>query len=208
MVATTPPPNSHTTPSPMMNLLEKPQDASTKSTKDDKKDNANKSTNNNNNNNNKKRVQFFPTCTVKKTISYHDMTVKEIQATWLQQDEEKAIRRRVHDLIRKNGFVNSENNNNIVSVNDDDDDECMRGLENIKERRWKRQIAKEEVFDEQDRQDLQFYTGQSYHKSMNNNDDERIASLYKTCTLKCLISARLIAIQDRNEIENYIMPVL
>ena len=84
----------------------------------------------------------------------------------------------------------------------------MRGLENIKERRWNRQSAKDEVFDEQDRQDLQYYTGQSYHKSMNNNDDERIASIYKTCTLKCLISARLIAIQDRNDIQNYIMPVL
>ena len=210
MVATTPPPtpNTHTTPSLMMNLLGKPQDASTKSTKDDKKDMANKNTNNNN----KKRVQFFPTCTVKKTISYHDMTDKEIQATWLQQDEEKAIRRRVHSLIRKNGFVNSENNNNIVSVNDDDDDddddECMRGLEKIKERRWNRQFAKEEVFEEQDRQDLQYYTGQSYNNSMNNNDDEKIASLYKTCTLKCLISARLIAIQDRNDIQNYIMSVL
>ena len=207
-MCTAPTPNTHTMPSPMMNLLEEPQDASTKSTKDDKKDNANKSKNKNKNNN-KKRVQFFPTCTVKKTISYHDMTDKEIQATWLQQDEEKAIRRRVHNLIRKNGFVNSENNNNIVSVNDDDDDdECMRGLENIKERRWNRQSAKDEVFEEQDRQDLQYYTGQSYHKSMNNNDDEKIASLYKTCTLKCLISARLIAIQDRNDIENYIMPVL
>ncbi|OEU19233.1 hypothetical protein FRACYDRAFT_235279 [Fragilariopsis cylindrus CCMP1102] len=203
MVTTTPPPKRTTTPSPMMSLLEEPQDASTKSTRDDKKDNANKSKKKNNN---KKRVQFFPTCTVKTTISYHNMTDKEIQATWLQQDEEKAIRRRVHNLIRKNGFVNSENNNNIVSV--DDDDECMRGLENIKERRWNRQSAREEVFDEQDRQDLQYYTGQSYHKSMNSNDDEKIASLYKTCSLKCLISARLIAIQDRNDIENYIMPVL
>ena len=203
MVTTTPPPKRTTTSSPIMNLLEEPQDASTKSTRDDKQDNANKSKKKNNS---KKRVQFFPTCTVKKTISYHEMTDKEIQATWLQQEEEKAIRRRVHNLIRKNGFVNSENKNNIVSV--DDDDECMRGLENIKERRWNRQFAKEEVFEEQDRQDLQYYTGQSYNKSMNNNDDEKIASLYKTCTLKCLISARLIAIQDRNDIENYIMPVL
>jgi len=204
MVATTPTPNNHTTPCPIMIVLEKAQDASTKSTKDDKKDNAENGKNkkNNNNNNNKRRVQFFPTCTVKTTISYHDMTDKEIQATWIQQDEEKAIRRRIHKLIKKYGSISSENNNNN---NNNIDDECMRGLENIKERRWNRQIAKEEVFDEQDRQDLQYYNGQSYNTSMNNNDDEKIASIYKTCTLKCLISARMIAIKDRNDIENYIM---
>jgi hypothetical protein len=40
---------------------------------------------------------------------------------------------------------------------------------------------------------------------MNNNNDEKIASIYKTRTLKCIISARMMAIKDRNDIENYIM---
>jgi hypothetical protein len=67
-------------------------------------------------------------------------------------------------------------------------------LENIKQRRSNRYIAREEVFDEQDRQDLQF-----------DYDDTKLAFVYKTYTMKSTISARQMAIKDRNDIEQYII---
>jgi hypothetical protein len=238
MVAATPTPNNHHCPH-NMSVLEKEQDASTKctsptksSTKSSMKSSTNNSNNNNNNNNNnkddnkddnankiakknkknnskKRRVQFFPKCFAKHTISRHDMTDKEIQATWIQQNEEKAIRRRCQQLIKNASGHNSN------SDSDNSDDESMRGLEDIKQRRWNRQIAQDEVFDEQDRQDIDYdyNKGRGYNynnaglndTNNNNNDDERIASVYKEYTLKCTISARIMAIKDRNDIENYIM---
>jgi hypothetical protein len=242
MVAATPTPNNHHCPH-NMSVLEKEQDASTKctsptksSTKSSMKSSTNNSNNNNNNNNNKddnkddnankiakknkknnskkRRVQFFPKCFVKHTISRHDMTDKEIQATWIQQNEEKAIRRRCQQLI-KNASGHNSNSDNSNSDSDNSDDESMRGLEDIKQRRWNRQIAQDEVFDEQDRQDIDYdyNKGRGYNynnaglndTNNNNNDDERIASVYKEYTLKCTISARIMAIKDRNDIENYIM---
>jgi hypothetical protein len=136
-------------------------------------------------NNLKRRVQFLPTCFVKNTISHHDMTDKEIQATWIQQKEEIAIRKQCQKLIATE-YKNTKNNKETTHD--------MRGLENIKQRRSNRYIAREEVFDEQDRQDLQF-----------DYDDTKLAFVYKTYTMKSTISARQMAIKDRNDIEQYII---
>ena len=80
----------------------------------------------------------------------------------------------------------------------------MRGLEYSKQRRSNRYIAQEEVFEEQNRQDLPYCFGNG-NGGYFLNDDEKIASVYRMHTMKCTISARIMAIKDRIEIENYLL---
>ena len=144
-------------------------------------DNQQKKTKNNNLLLKRRRVQFFPKCTVKTTISLHDMTDNEIQATWIQQKEGDAIKRRCQKLIAA-----EYKNKNHTGRHE------MRGLENIKQRRSNRYIAKEEVFDEQDLQGFDY-------------DDEKLAFVYKTFTMKSSVDAIQMAIKDRNDIEQYLL---
>jgi hypothetical protein len=127
------------------------------------------------------------------------MTDEEIEKTWNSIEEENDIRRRCRELMAaaavNENKSDNEHSDNIVE---------MRGLENSKQRRSNRYIAQEEVFEEQDQQNLPYCFGNG-NGGYFLNDDEKIASVYKMHTTKCTISARLMAIKDRIEIENYLL---
>jgi hypothetical protein len=182
------------TESPMIKFK---QPSKKTSTKDDKDNNVD--VNVNNKENTKKRVKFSPTVFVETTISLHDMTDEEIEKTWNSIEEENDIRRRCRELMAAAAAYENKSDNehsdNIVE---------MRGLENSKQRRSNRYIAQEEVFEEQDKQNLPYCFGNG-NGGYFLNDDEKIASVYKMHTTKCTISARLMAIKDRIEIENYLL---
>jgi hypothetical protein len=186
------------TESPMIKFKQPSKKTSTNDGKDDN-DNDNDNDNVNNKKNTKKRVKFSPTVSVETTISLYDMTDEEIEKTWNSIEEENDIRRRCRELMAA-----------AAAYDDESDDEHsnnsveMRGLENIKQRRSNRCVAQEEVFEEQDQQNLPYCFGNG-NGGYFLNDDEKIASVYKMHTTKCTISARLMAIKDRIEIENYLL---
>ena len=168
---------------------------------DNKDDSVNKK-----NKTKERRVQFSPTVSVETTISLYDMTEEEIKNAWNSQEEEDAIRRGCRNLIAtayQNGCdsdsdrESADNEHSDISID-------MRGLEYSKQRRSNRYIAQEEVFEEQNRQDLPYCFGNG-NGGYFLNDDEKIASVYRMHTMKCTISARIMAIKDRIEIENYLL---
>ncbi|OEU14481.1 hypothetical protein FRACYDRAFT_241026 [Fragilariopsis cylindrus CCMP1102] len=175
-------------------------------------------------------VRFFPKVSTKKTISRHSLTHEERCSYWLQDYEFLMIKQR-NLVIKKqiryqdrnqmkikqldglgqclldyaaNGsvHVHYQHSNNNKHSNDNNSNEsslCMRGLEGGLElvalrKKSFRFGALEEVFIEQETQ----YLGDYY-------DDEAIAYAYNSISNECQFLAERIALQDRKEIEDYIM---
>ena len=156
------------------------------------------------NSNNVSVVQFIPQCQnqIEYTISIDDMTNDEICNTWIQEEEEEAIRRRVQKIVayaNRNG-IKMKTKSTSTSSNKQ---LCLRGLESHTKigsriRQMNRIIASEKVFVEQDNQ---------WNKSSGiyyNNDVHKIAFEYTTIYMECQRRAEQIAIQDRIAIEQYI----
>jgi hypothetical protein len=175
-----------------------------------------------------KSVHFSPLVRVKDTLSHHDMSLKEHYACWLQDHEFIMIRQRNQETIQAIEDLQSTNENDnkndndmgvqnftttlaefdsdsdsdLVENNNDADLLCFRGLENgLRDenlrRRSYRFAAFEEVFIEQEDQ---YYAG-IY-------DDEAIAEIYAEVTVECRFRAEFRALQDRKEIEDYLLEVL
>ena len=162
-----------------------------------------KKSDSNSNSNSSSVVQFIPQCQnqIEYTISIDDMTNDEICNTWIQEEEEEAIRRRVQKIVayaNRNGTIKM-----VKSTSSKNKQLCIRGLESHTKigsriRQMNRIIASEKVFVEQDNQ---------WNKSSGiyyNNDVHKIASEYTTISMECQRRAEQIAIQDRIAIEQYI----
>ena len=123
-------------------------------------------------------VRFLPKVAVRNTISRHTMTHEEIGNCWLQTNEFFMIKQR-----RK--------------LDDDKWGDRINGMTKTEESYRKRSYrlgASEEVFLEQEEQYL-------------NNlpyDDEAISYVYSQITNECQFLAQQIAIQHREDIEDYI----
>ncbi|OEU12000.1 hypothetical protein FRACYDRAFT_245126 [Fragilariopsis cylindrus CCMP1102] len=126
----------------------------------------------------KRIVRFLPKVAVRNTISRHTMTNEEIGNCWLQTNEFFMIKQR-----RK--------------LDDDKWGDRINGMTKTEESYRKRSYrlgASEEVFLEQEEQYL-------------NNlpyDDEAISYVYSQITNECQFLAQQIAIQHREDIEDYI----
>lgn len=126
----------------------------------------------------KRIVRFLPKVAVRNTISRHTMTHEEIGNCWLQTNEFFMIKQR-----RK--------------LDDDKWGDRINGMTKTEESYRKRSYrlgASEEVFLEQEEQYL-------------NNlpyDDEAISYVYSQITNECQFLAQQIAIQHREDIEDYI----
>ena len=126
----------------------------------------------------KRTVRFLPKVAVRNTISRHTMTHEEIGNCWLQTNEFFMIKQR-----RK--------------LDDDKWGDRINGMTKTEESYRKRSYrlgASEEVFLEQEEQYL-------------NNlpyDDEAISYVYSQITNECQFLAQQIAIQHREDIEDYI----
>jgi hypothetical protein len=135
-------------------------------------------------------VTFAPKVKVKHTISRKDMTTKEKENTWIQDDEARSIKQRCQQIVKKvdeQGFI-------------DEATSDIRGLEsnlNLNNARQQTQenrfIAVEEILYEQDSQ-----------REFGYNDVALIALQYKTVSRKCQVQAELIANKDRAAILDYI----
>ena len=143
---------------------------------------------NNNNENKKKSVSFNETVHCRTTISLEDITDVEKRNSWLQEDEIASIKKRcqwVVSQVEKTGSRQLDDGRILY----------VRGLENqMREHATRRQhnmvVAREEVFSEQEFQDMCGLC-----------DDERIAAVYANTTSKSRQQAILIASQDRKEVE-------
>jgi len=160
-----------------------------------------------------RRVHFSPLVRVKDTWSHHDMTLKEHYDYWIQDHEYLMIKQRNQQTIQSIeaasndehddfGNNNSNTHRTVSSCSDNDNDHCLRGLETgfrneCLRRRSYRFAAMEEVFLEQEDQ---YYAG-IY-------DDEAIAEVYFEVTGECRFRAEFRALQDRKEIEDYIISVV
>jgi hypothetical protein len=158
-------------------------------------------------------VRFLNEVSVRKTISRHSMTQQEKTNYWLQEYEFLMIKHRNHIIIKQihqerimqkidelyDDHHSSNNNNNNNNNNKNESSLCFRGLESGLESESLRKLtirfgAKEVVFLEQEEQ----YSGDYY-------DDEAIACAYYIASSGCQFRAELIALQDRKEIEDYII---
>jgi hypothetical protein len=163
-------------------------------------------------------IRFSPMVSVKRTISRHSMTQQEKSNCWLQEYEFLMIKQRNHMIIKQIhqerncmmikqvdelGQCLLDNTNDSVHgrhhSNNTKSSFCFRGLEwgmefeSLRKKSF-RYGALEEVFIEQEAQNL----GDYY-------DDEAIAYAYYSVSSECQYRAERVAIQDRKEIEDYIM---
>jgi hypothetical protein len=164
-------------------------------------------------------IRFSPMVSVKRTISRHSMTQQEKSNCWLQEYEFLMIKQRNHMIIKqihqeRNRMIMKQvdelgqclwdNTNDSVhgrhhSNNNTESSLCFRGLEwgmefESLQKQSFRYGALEEVFIEQEAQILRDYY-----------DDEAIAYAYYSVSGECQYRAELVALQDRKEIEDYIM---
>ncbi|OEU05970.1 hypothetical protein FRACYDRAFT_257226 [Fragilariopsis cylindrus CCMP1102] len=181
------------------------------------------------------RVRFFSKVTVRKTLSHRNMSKKEKCNYWLQEDEFVLIKQQNDLMIQQfndnneDDLDNNEYQGNSQSsllsftkssvhyghqhYDDDEDEDCKRGLEyGLKveaiRKRSSRYLALEEVLIKQEEQYLSGSGSGSFNDSQSDYfiyDDEAIADAYYTISYECQHRAHRIAIQDRKEIEYYIM---
>jgi hypothetical protein len=167
----------------------------------------------------KKSIRFAPKVSVKKTTSRHSMTQQEKYNYWLQNYEYLIIKQRNSMVIQqirqeKNLMISKQIDERGQYLLDNTNDSvhghhhsnhinksslCLRGLEWGLEleallKKSFRFTALEEVFIEQEAQRL----GDHY-------DDEAIAYAYHNVSNECQFRAEWTALQDRKEIEDYIM---
>ena len=155
-------------------------------------------------------VQFEPKVSIKRTIPRHSMTQQERRSCWLQANEFLLIKQRNYMIIKQ---IHQERANQMIIEQIDDYDDlnnstesgsessllCYRGLEwgmeyESLQRKSYRLGASEEVFLEQEEQ----YLGDYY-------DDEAIAYAYYSISNECQGRAEQIAVQDRKDIEDYML---
>jgi hypothetical protein len=167
----------------------------------------------------KESVRFAPKVSIKKTTSRHSMTQQEKHNYWLQDHEFLIIKQRnsmdikqirqernlmICKQINERGQCLLDNTNDSVhghhhSNNSNKSSLCLRGLECGMDfeallKKSFRFVALDEVFTEQEAQRL----GDHY-------DDEAIAYAYHSVSNECQFRAERTALQDRKEIEDYIM---
>ena len=148
-----------------------------------------------------KYVRFAPTCTIKHMLSHRDMTTKEKQNTWIQEDEADSIIRKCRNVIdvveraggRKIKIVGSGRKGRI----------CTRGLESgMRMESLRKQACRlkgiEKVFIAQ-QQEVECSSTGGYYKY----DDEAIAAVYKSVTNDCRIRAERVALHDRKQAVRY-----
>lgn len=160
-----------------------------------------------------KRVRFSPMVGVKDTLSHRDMSLKEHYDYWLQDHEFLMIKYRNQCAIqyfehrlqlkeeREQQQQSSLEDNSLCHNHlcDNDGPDCLRGLEsglsheNLRRRSY-RFASYEEVLLEQDDQ---YYAG-IY-------DDIAIAEVYFEVTVECRFRAQYRAMQDKKEIESYLL---
>ena len=146
-----------------------------------------------------RRIRFSETMTVRCMPSLDDYTVEELQNTWYQRPEIKAIKQDNIRTVRK--FARGELSSNSDSMSIDQDD-CMRGLEQrtskgFRQRQDNKQAGHCAVLDMQDE------LGGSYGFHSNSVDgdacmyEELIAERYALVSGKCAEAAREAAIRDQ-----------
>jgi hypothetical protein len=151
-------------------------------------------------------VQFEPKVSIKRTIPRHSMTQQERRSCWLQANEFLLIKQRNYMIIKQ---IHQERANQMIIEQIDNYDHnntgsessllCHRGLEwgmeyESLQKKSYRLGASEEVFLEQEEQSL----GDYY-------DDEAIAYAYYSISNECQCRAEQTAVQDRKDIEDYIL---
>merc|ERR1711971_562513 len=149
----------------------------------------------------KQVLRFATKSSVRRTISITEMTEKEIQKMWIQQDEQHENEKRCQELVvRRRNSSNKTTTNNKENENNDEEEDSCRGLESYtKHGRQQKQMNRLEammvVLMEQEQQQ------QQQHR-LNEEDEEEIAfQLYKEISAECQFQAELRAAQDRNEVE-------
>jgi hypothetical protein len=129
---------------------------------------------------NNKKVSFAATARVKRAIHINDYTDDEIQATWYNHDEMRAIHDEINVTVQ---FVFSGKTLNKK-------DFSFRGLEFataelLQPRSHNKAVARHAVLQEQK---AQFYSG-SY-------SEERLAQVYQACNFHCQLAANLFGAKD------------
>jgi hypothetical protein len=128
---------------------------------------------------------------VKQTISLYEMTQEEIKNTWIQEDENKAVRKKCQQIISR-----VEKSRTSRLSKDKTKQYCIRGLEGFFHgtKHISRLNVQDIVLDEQYKQ---------YHEQGYVNENE-IAKLYRNISMENQIQAQKFAINDRKEVERCI----